>query len=101
MGFATGYNGPVSDTSVNSSAERYTVPALERGLRLLGEFSRHSSTLSAPELARRLVFRVRPYFECLALLRRPALLNALTKDAVTGSDWRCSGSGLSTLRHWS
>ena len=34
--------------------EKYIVPGLERGLRLLCEFSHKDRVLSAPELARRL-----------------------------------------------
>ena len=37
-----------------TDSDRYTVPGLERGLRILGEFSRDEPVLSAPELARRL-----------------------------------------------
>ena len=37
-----------------TGSEKYVVPALERGLRLLQEFGRDSRTLGAPELARRL-----------------------------------------------
>jgi hypothetical protein len=36
------------------AADRYTVPGLERGLRILQEFSRRESVLTAPEIARRL-----------------------------------------------
>ena len=41
-------------SAVVGDGDKYIVPALERGLRLLGEFGRDSRTLSAPELARRL-----------------------------------------------
>jgi DNA-binding IclR family transcriptional regulator len=34
--------------------DRYTVPGLERGLRILAEFSRREPVLTAPEIARRL-----------------------------------------------
>ena len=43
----------MSNDLMEEGAERYNVPALERGLRMLCEFSRESRTLSAPELARR------------------------------------------------
>jgi len=55
---------------------RYTVPALERGLRLLGEFSRQDRVLGAPELARRLniprstVFRMLNTLESLGFVRK-------------------------------
>ena len=43
-----------TDISGDNSAEKYMVPALERGLRLLQEFGRDNHQLGAPELARRL-----------------------------------------------
>jgi len=42
-----------NDDAPDEGADRYNVPALERGLRLLCEFDRGTRTLSAPELARR------------------------------------------------
>jgi DNA-binding IclR family transcriptional regulator len=57
-------------------AARYTVPGLERGLRILGEFSRSEPQLSAPELARRLelprsaVFRLLVTLEQLGYVER-------------------------------
>jgi len=48
--------------------DRYPVPALERGLRLLGEFSRDTRTLGAPELARRLGLARSTVFLLLATL---------------------------------
>ncbi|WHZ10281.1 MAG: Transcriptional regulator, IclR family [Burkholderiaceae bacterium] len=56
--------------------DRYNVPALERGLRLLGEFSRDTRTLTAPELARRFklprstVFRLLSTLETLGFVER-------------------------------
>lgn len=56
--------------------ERYTVPGLERGLRILLEFSREESTLTAPELARRLgvprttVFRLLVTLENMGFIER-------------------------------
>ena len=56
--------------------DKYIVPALERGLRLLGEFSRDNRTLSAPELARRLdlprstVFRLLNTLESMGFIER-------------------------------
>lgn len=58
--------------------DKYIVPALERGLRLLGEFSRDSRTLSAPELARRLdlprstIFRLLNTLEVMGFIERTA-----------------------------
>jgi DNA-binding IclR family transcriptional regulator len=60
----------------NEAETRYTVPALERGLRLLMEFSRHERTLTPPELARRLdlprstVFRMLSTLEELGFVER-------------------------------
>ena len=59
-----------------AEADRYTVPGLERGLRILAEFSRHEPTLSAPELARRLgvprstVFRLLVTLENMGFIER-------------------------------
>jgi DNA-binding IclR family transcriptional regulator len=56
--------------------DKYVVPGLERGLRLLCEFSRQDQTLSAPELARRLdvprstVFRLLTTLERLGFVER-------------------------------
>lgn len=65
----------LEDANVNED-KRYTVPALERGLRLLGEFSRQNRVLGAPELARRLniprscVFRMLNTLEALGFVRK-------------------------------
>jgi DNA-binding IclR family transcriptional regulator len=56
--------------------DKYIVPALERGLRLLGEFDRDTRTLGAPEFARRLnlprstVFRLLATLESLGFVER-------------------------------
>lgn len=56
--------------------ERYIVPGLERGLRLLSHFSRQDRTLSAPEFARRMglprstVFRLLTTLEALGFIER-------------------------------
>lgn len=71
--------------------DRYIVPALERGLKLLGEFGGQTRALSAPELARRLdlprstVFRLLVTLESLGFIER--------RDG--GSDYRL---GLAVLR---
>ena len=60
----------------NDAADRYNVPGLERGLRLLCEFDRETRTLSAPELARRFqlprstVFRLLTTLENLGFVER-------------------------------
>jgi DNA-binding IclR family transcriptional regulator len=56
--------------------KRYNVPALERGLRLLAQFSRQEKRLGAPELARRLdlprstVFRLLSTLEAAGYVER-------------------------------
>jgi DNA-binding IclR family transcriptional regulator len=61
---------------IEEGADRYNVPALERGLRVLCEFSRENRTLSAPELARRFelprstVFRLLTTLESMGFLER-------------------------------
>ena len=71
--------------------DKYIVPALERGLKLLGEFSRENRSLSPPELARRLglprttVFRLLNTLESLRFIERPS----------GGSDYRL---GMAVLR---
>ena len=66
----------MTSTNEQEAEARYTVPALERGLRLLMEFSRHERTLAPPELARRLdlprstVFRMLNTLEELGFVER-------------------------------
>ncbi|MFT4099532.1 MAG: IclR family transcriptional regulator [Burkholderiaceae bacterium] len=62
--------------SGDDGSDRYNVPALERGLRMLCEFTRDSHTLSAPELARRFklprttVFRLLNTLEAMGFIER-------------------------------
>ena len=66
----------MNDLPTDDAQERYIVPGLERGLRLMGEFSRKTPTLGAPELARRLnlprttVFRLLTTLESLGFVER-------------------------------
>jgi len=79
------------NTPEDNSNDNYIVPALARSLRVLGEFSRDSRTLSAPELARRLnlprstVFRLLNTLEAMGYIER----------TDSGSDYRL---GLAVLR---
>ena len=63
-------------TPVEETQDKYIVPGLERGLRLLGEFSSKDRTLSAAELARRLqvprstVFRLLATLEMMGFVER-------------------------------
>jgi DNA-binding IclR family transcriptional regulator len=60
----------------HAEADRYTVPGLERGLRILAEFSRREPVLTAPEIARRLgvprstVFRLLVTLENMGFVQR-------------------------------
>lgn len=80
-----------SAESADNGTDKYMVPALERGLRLLQEFGRGNATLGAPELARRLqlpratVFRMLNTLEAMGFLQR----------AKGSNDYRL---GLSVLR---
>lgn len=62
--------------SLTSTQDRYSVPGLERGLRLLSEFSRNEQVLTAPELAKRLgiprttTFRLLSTLESLGFVKR-------------------------------
>lgn len=71
--------------------ERYNVPALERGLRVLGEFSRDSRTLSAPELARRLDLPRSTVFRLLTTLESMGFIDRTDN----GNDYRL---GMAVLR---
>ena len=59
-----------------TASDKYAVPGLERGLRILSEFTRETPTLGAPELARRLqvprttIFRLLVTLENLGYLER-------------------------------
>jgi DNA-binding IclR family transcriptional regulator len=85
------FSDSATDSVVDGGSDKYMVPALERGLRLLQEFGRGNATLGAPELARRLqlpratVFRMLNTLECMGFLQR----------AEGGNDYRL---GLSVLR---
>lgn len=72
-------------------ADRYNVPALERGLRVLCEFSREHRTLSAPELARRFDLPRSTVFRLLSTLENMGFL----EKAEGGRDYRL---GLAVLR---
>ncbi|MDM0045800.1 IclR family transcriptional regulator [Variovorax dokdonensis] len=81
----------MSDNDITDDADRYNVPALERGLRLLCEFSRDDRTLSAPELARRLDLPRSTVFRLLSTLENMGFL----ERADGGRDFRL---GLAVLR---
>lgn len=72
--------------------DKYTVPGLDRGLRILREFTRHEQVLSAPELARRLGIPRSTVFRLLSTLER---LGLVERDA-SGRDY-CLGLGVLRL----
>ncbi|MBQ1762825.1 MAG: IclR family transcriptional regulator [Aquincola sp.] len=71
--------------------DRYIVPALERGLRILGEFSRENRTLGAPELARRFGLPRSTVFRLLATLESMGFI----EKTEGGREYRL---GLAVLR---
>jgi DNA-binding IclR family transcriptional regulator len=75
----------------DDSADKYTVPGLERGLRLLCEFSRQEKNLSAPELAKRLDVPRSTVFRLLTTLERMGFV----ERNPGGRDYRL---GMSVLR---
>lgn len=81
----------MSNEIVEEGSDRYNVPALERGLRVLCEFSREQRTLSAPELARRFDLPRSTVFRLLTTLENMGFL----ERAEGGRDYRL---GLAVLR---
>ncbi len=77
--------------SQEETPEKYLVPGLERGLRLLCEFSRQDKTLSAPELARRLDVPRSTVFRLLTTLERMGFV----ERTDSGRDYRL---GMAVLR---
>ena len=77
--------------AIEEGADRYNVPALERGLRVLCEFSRDNRSLSAPELARRFELPRSTVFRLLTTLENMGFL----ERAEGGRDYSL---GLSVLR---
>ncbi|MDR1969470.1 MAG: IclR family transcriptional regulator [Burkholderiaceae bacterium] len=82
---------PPTDDSADTGSDRYNVPALERGLRLLSEFNRQTPTLSAPELARRFDLPRSTVFRLLTTLENMGFLERVEG----GRDYRL---GLAVLR---
>lgn len=80
-----------NNEAIEEGADRYNVPALERGLRVLCEFSRENRTLSAPELARRFNLPRSTVFRLLTTLESMGFL----EKAEGGRDYRL---GLAVLR---
>lgn len=77
------------DDDSGNGTDKYTVPALERGLRMLGEFNRDTRTIGAPEFARRLGLPRSTVFRLLATLE------AMGYVERAGNDYRL---GLAVLR---
>lgn len=74
-----------------TDADRYTVPGLERGLRILAEFSRSERVHTAPELARRLGAPRSTVFRLLVTLEQMGFVERT-------SDGRAFRLGLAVLR---
>ncbi len=81
----------MSEVLKMDAPDKYIVPGLARGLRILLEFSRQDSVLSAPELARRLDIPRSTVFRLLSTLE---LLGFVERDA-SGRDYTL---GLGVLR---
>lgn len=81
----------MSDVLKMGLADKYIVPGLERGLRILSEFNRQDAVLSAPELARRLDIPRSTVFRLLSTLETQGFVE---RDAG-GRDYRL---GLGVLR---
>ena len=66
----------LAEDSAAAGSDKYIVPALERGLRLLGEFNHDNRVIGAPEFARRLglprstVFRLLSTLESMGFVER-------------------------------
>jgi DNA-binding IclR family transcriptional regulator len=82
---------PDPSDMTDEAGERYNVPALERGLRMLCEFSRENRTLSAPELARRFKLPRSTVFRLLSTLENMGFI----ERTDGGRDYRL---GLAVLR---
>ena len=52
------------NVSAKEPTDRYVVPALQRGLQLLGEFKRSDRELTGAELSRRITCRAPPSSAC-------------------------------------
>lgn len=77
--------------TTDEGGDRYNVPALERGLRILSEFGHDARTLSAPELARRFDLPRSTVFRLLTTLENMGFL----ERTEGGRDYRL---GLAVLR---
>jgi len=72
------------DEAEPTSGDRYMVPALERGLRMLGEFNRETRVISGPEFARRLGLPRSTVFRLLATLENMGFVERVGKDYRLG-----------------
>jgi len=81
-----------ADSNVDKYADKYRVPALERGLRLLQEFGREGHALGAPEVARRLQLSRATVFRMLNTLES---MGFLQRDGKNSNEYRL---GMAVLR---
>jgi DNA-binding IclR family transcriptional regulator len=72
------------NTVPEEAGDKYLVPALERGLRMLGEFSRDTRVIGAPEFARRLGLPRSTVFRLLATLENLGYLERAGNDYRLG-----------------
>lgn len=73
----------------------YIVPGLERGLKILTEFSPREPVLGAPELSRRLGIPRTTVFRLLQTLESLGFWNARTRTATIAWASPCCGSASS------
>ncbi len=81
----------MAEPTPDDASDKYIVPALERGLKLLGEFGGQTRTLNAPELARRMSLPRSTVFRLLATLESLGFI----ERTDGGSDYRL---GMAVLR---
>ena len=86
--------GAASDDA-DKADTNYMVPGLERGLKILTEFSPREPVLGAPELSKRLKIPRTTVFRLLQTLESLGFLERAERIATTGSAFRCCGSASS------
>ena len=85
-----------SDDDAGASASTYLVPGLERGLRILAEFSAREPVLGAPELSKRIGIPRTTTFRLLQTLEALGFLERVNGDRNFRLASRCCGSASNT-----
>ena len=80
--------------------DKYVVPALQRGLELLGQFTRQTPTLSGAELARNLELPRASVFRLLHTLERSGFVERVGDSASYKLSIGCCVWGLNICRRW-